>query len=199
MIEEEGEARSALSIYSNLKKAFDKKFRIGLLHGKMKTEDKQNILNAFYRNEIQMLVSTSVVEVGVDVPNATRMIIYDAHRFGLSSLHQLRGRIGRSIKPSTCYLINPSEDSLSMERLNVLVESHDGFKIASEDLRLRGPGDLIGLKQSGLPSFQFANIILDIALLEKTKTTALKLLQSHESEHQTYVFDVIKRSLKGID
>ncbi len=199
MIEEEGDARSALSIYANLKKAFDKKFRIGLLHGKMKTEDKQNVLNAFYRNEIQMLVSTSVVEVGVDVPNATRMIIYDAHRFGLSSLHQLRGRIGRSIKSSICYLINPSEDILSMERLNVLVESHDGFKIASEDLRLRGPGDLIGLKQSGLPSFQFANIILDIALLEQTKTTALKLLQSHDTEHHAYVLDVIKRSLKGID
>ena len=199
MIEDEGEARSALSIYSNLKKAFDKKFEIGLLHGKMKSDDKQAVLNAFYRNQIQMLVSTSVVEVGVDVPNATRMIIYDAHRFGLSSLHQLRGRIGRSIKPSICYLINPSDDPLSKERLNVLVESHDGFKIASEDLRLRGPGDLIGLKQSGLPSFQFANIILDIALLEKTKTSALKLLQSDVLEHQTYVQDVIQRSLKGID
>jgi ATP-dependent DNA helicase RecG len=199
MIEEEGEARSAISIYSNLRKAFDKKFEIGLLHGKMKSDDKQAVLNAFYLNKIQLLVSTSVVEVGVDVPNATRMIIYDAHRFGLSSLHQLRGRIGRSIKPSICYLINPSDDLLSKERLNVLVESHDGFKIASEDLRLRGPGDLIGLKQSGLPSFQFANIILDIALLEKTKVTALKLLQSETKEHQTYVQDVIQRSLKGID
>jgi ATP-dependent DNA helicase RecG len=199
MIEEEGEARSALSIYTNLRKAFDKKFGIGLLHGKMKTDDKQNVLNAFYRNEIQMLVSTSVVEVGVDVPNATRMIIYDAHRFGLSSLHQLRGRIGRSIKPSICYLINPSDDPLSIERLSVLVQSHDGFKIASEDLRLRGPGDLIGLKQSGLPSFQFANIILDYTLLEQTKKSALKLLHSSDSEHQKFVSEVIQRSLKGID
>lgn len=199
MIEDEGEVRSALSIYSNLKKAFSEKFKIGLLHGKMRSEEKQTVLTAFYRNELQMLVSTSVVEVGVDVPNATRMIVYDAHRFGLSSLHQLRGRIGRSVKPSVCYLINPSDDPLSKERLNVLVESHDGFKIASEDLRLRGPGDLIGLKQSGLPSFQFANIIIDYELLEQTKASALRLLKSGDVGHQTYVLDIIKRSLKGVD
>lgn len=199
VIEEETEARSALSIYRNLKKAFGKQFEIGLLHGKMKSEDKTKVLEAFRNHEISMLVSTSVVEVGVDVPNATRMIIYDANRFGLSSLHQLRGRIGRSLKDSVCYLINPSDDPLSKQRLEVLVNNHDGFEIASQDLALRGPGDLIGLKQSGLPSFQFANIILDQDLLSKTKQTAIDLLHSLNKHHMTYVNDVIEQSLKGID
>ena len=199
LIEDDGESRSAMSVYANLKKAFGKQFEIGLLHGKMKNEEKNTILNAFTSNKIAMLVSTSVVEVGVDVPNATRMIIYDAHRFGLSSLHQLRGRIGRSEKSSVCYLINPSQDPLSFQRLQVLVDSHDGFEIASQDLKLRGPGDLIGLKQSGLPSFQFANIISDYDLLIRTKQTALDLLQSQSKQHQAYITQVIEQSLKGID
>jgi len=199
LIEDDGESRSAMSVYANLKKAFGKQFEIGLLHGKMKNEEKNKVLNAFTSNKIAMLVSTSVVEVGVDVPNATRMIIYDAHRFGLSSLHQLRGRIGRSEKSSICYLINPSQDPLSFQRLQVLVDSHDGFEIASQDLKLRGPGDLIGLKQSGLPSFQFANIISDYDLLIKTKQTALELLQSQSKQHQEYITQVIEQSLKGID
>jgi ATP-dependent DNA helicase RecG len=199
VIEEETEARSALSIYRNLKKAFGKQFEIGLLHGKMKSEDKTKVLDAFRNHELSMLISTSVVEVGVDVPNATRMIIYDANRFGLSSLHQLRGRIGRSLKDSICYLINPSDDPLSKQRLEVLVNNHDGFEIASQDLALRGPGDLIGLKQSGLPSFQFANIILDQDLLTKTKQTAIELLHSSNTQHKMYVNYVIEQSLKGID
>jgi ATP-dependent DNA helicase RecG len=199
VIEEESEARSAISIYRNLKKAFGKQFEIGLLHGKMKSEDKTQVLEAFRNKKIMMLVATSVVEVGVDVPNATRMIIYDANRFGLSSLHQLRGRIGRSQKDSVCYLINPSDEPLSKQRLEVLVNSHDGFEIASQDLALRGPGDLIGLKQSGLPSFQFANIILDQDLLSKTKQTALDLLHSPQAHHKSYVNYVIEQSLKGID
>lgn len=199
LIEDDGESRSAMSVYANLKKAFGKQFEIGLLHGKMKNEEKNMVLNAFASNQMAMLVSTSVVEVGVDVPNATRMIIYDAHRFGLSSLHQLRGRIGRSEKDSVCYLINPSQDSLSNQRLQVLVNSHDGFEIASQDLKLRGPGDLIGFKQSGLPSFQFANIISDYDLLIQTKQTALELLQSSVQQHQTYITHVIEQSLKGLD
>lgn len=199
LIEDDGESRSAMSVYANLKKAFGKQFEIGLLHGKMKNEEKNKVLNAFASNQMAMLVSTSVVEVGVDVPNATRMIIYDAHRFGLSSLHQLRGRIGRSEKDSVCYLINPSQDSLSNQRLQVLVNSHDGFEIASQDLKLRGPGDLIGFKQSGLPSFQFANIISDYDLLIQTKQTALELLQSSVQQHQTYITHVIEQSLKGLD
>lgn len=199
LIEDDGESRSAVSVYTNLKKAFGKQFEIGLLHGKMKNEEKNKVLNAFTSNQLAMLVSTSVVEVGVDVPNATRMIIYDAHRFGLSSLHQLRGRIGRSEKDSVCYLINPSQDPLSTQRLQVLVNSHDGFEIASQDLKLRGPGDLIGLKQSGLPSFQFANIISDYDLLIQTKQTALELLHSSTQHHQTYITHVIEQSLKGLD
>jgi ATP-dependent DNA helicase RecG len=199
VIEEESEARSALAVYRNLKKAFGKQFEIGLLHGKMKSEDKTKVLEAFRNHEIAMLVATSVVEVGVDVPNATRMIIYDANRFGLSSLHQLRGRIGRSLKDSVCYLINPSDEPLSKQRLEVLVNNHDGFEIASQDLALRGPGDLIGLKQSGLPSFQFANIILDQDLLSKTKQTAVDLLHSSLGTHKSYVNAVIEQSLKGID
>ena len=199
VIDDEGETRSAISVYRNLKKTFEHEFKIGLLHGKMKQDEKTNVLDAFRKKQISMLVSTSVIEVGVDVANATRMIIYDAHRFGLSSLHQLRGRIGRSHKDSVCYLINPSQDSVATQRLSVLEHSHDGFFIAKQDLLMRGPGDLIGLKQSGLPSFQFANIISDEELLQQTKSTALALLQSSNPHEQDYVKHVIEASMKGLD
>lgn len=199
VIDVELESRSAVSVFHNLKKSFGNTFSIGLLHGKMKANEKTQVLEAFRNHEIDMLVSTSVIEVGVDVANATRMIIYDAHRFGLSSLHQLRGRIGRSHKDSVCYLINPSEDELSTQRLHVLETTQDGFEIARQDLALRGPGDLIGTKQSGLPSFQFANIVTDEQLLHDTKQTALALLHSEDSVEQMYVHAVTKNSLKGID
>lgn len=199
IIEDDTEARSAVTVYRNLVKSFGNDFKIGLLHGKMKSSDKIAVLEAFRNHEIDMLVTTSVIEVGVDVANATRMIIYDAHRFGLSSLHQLRGRIGRSHKDSKCYLINPSDDALSAQRLHVLETSQDGFEIAKQDLALRGPGDLIGTKQSGLPSFQFANIITDEQLLHQTKLTALSLLHSKDKLEQTYVHQVTKNSLKGMD
>jgi len=164
--------------YEKLQRRFPH-LSIGLVHGRMSSEEKEEVMNRFYEGELQILVSTTVIEVGVDVPNASIMIIEQAERFGLSQLHQLRGRIGRGSVQSYCILMPGSEPGESGRyRLNKMVETSDGFEIAEADLKLRGPGDFLGTRQSGLPEFQFADIIEDQELLEQARDVARKIMES---------------------
>jgi len=180
--------KDATAGYDKLKKRFDN-FNVGLLHGRMKSEEKDEIMQQFINNEIQVLVTTTVIEVGVDVPNASIMIVEHAERFGLSQLHQLRGRIGRGRRQSYCILIYGQKVSSEARfRLSKMVETTDGFKIAEADLKLRGPGDFLGTKQSGLPEFRIADIIEDQQLLRQAKSAANNLIQQdpnlQKPEHQ---------------
>ena len=161
-----------------LRALYPKDIAVGVLHGKMKPEQKEEIMCAFKSGEIKLLVSTTVVEVGVDVPNATVMMIENADRFGLAQLHQLRGRVGRGDAQSYCIMINTSESETAEKRLDVLNHSNDGFYIAEQDLKLRGPGDIFGIRQSGELSFQLADIYNDAALLAAAKEESSALLKA---------------------
>ena len=155
-----------------LKDLMPKDVRIGILHGRMKNNEKNRVMQYFANGDIDILVSTTVIEVGIDVPNATVILIENAERFGLATLHQLRGRVGRGKLESFCILINGSGKEEENERLNVMLESDDGFYIADEDLRLRGPGDLTGVRQSGDVRFKIADIYRDRDLFFKAKEFA---------------------------
>ena len=150
---------------------------VGILHGKMKNDKKNEIMNLFAQNKVQVLVSTTVVEVGVNVPNATVMMIENADRFGLAQLHQLRGRVGRGDAQSYCIMINTSQSKTAKKRLEILNQSNDGFKIASEDLRLRGPGDFFGIRQSGDFAFQLADIYQDAPVLQQASEAVSFILE----------------------
>ncbi len=150
--------------------------RIGMLHGKMKPKEKDAVMTAFAAGELDLLVSTTVVEVGVDVPNAVIMLIENAERYGLSQLHQLRGRIGRGKYPSTCIFLSDARGEEANERLKIMCSTDDGFKIADEDLRLRGPGDFFGSRQHGLPQLRIANMADDIEVLRQAQACAKELL-----------------------
>ena len=173
-------------IESNMKKAFGKHYNIGVLHGKLSNEEKENVMNSFKNNEIQILISTTVVEVGVDVSNATMMVIYDAFRFGLSALHQLRGRVGRNDLQSYCVLISNHET----ERLKVLTSTNDGFKVAEEDFKLRGSGDLFGYRQSGDMAFNLADIKKDFDILTKAKEDAIEFMNSSDNKYD-YIKNIV--------
>lgn len=161
------------------KYAFRYRAAVGLLHGKMKQEEKEQVLDKFYKGEIKILVSTQVVEVGIDVKNANTMIIYDATHFGLASLHQLRGRIGRDGSKSFCILVTNEEDA---DKLDILTKSEDGFAIAEEDMKQRGPGELTGLKQSGIPDFAFLNIIDDYKIFVVARDDAKEIIKNKEDK-----------------
>ena len=162
-----------------MQKAFGKICHIGIMHGKMKDTEKEQIMDKFKQNQIQILISTTVIEVGVDVPNASVMIIEHAERFGLSQLHQLRGRVGRGNKKSFCLLLySPNLSEVGKERLSVIRSSTDGFEIAREDLRLRGPGEFMGAKQSGAPLLRFADLNHDTELLEAARQASQSWLST---------------------
>jgi len=153
-------------------------FKVGLLHGKMKSLDKASIMKDFYDNKIQILVSTTVIEVGVDVPNANMMIIEHGERFGLSQLHQLRGRVGRGKHKSYCVLmLSYAISNEGKERAQIMVDSNDGFKIAEADLELRGPGEFLGTRQSGLAGFKMANLVRDQQILIEARKAAFELIK----------------------
>ncbi len=155
-------------------------YRVGLLHGRMSTREKDEVMRDFKENRVQVLVSTTVIEVGVNVPNASVMVVEHAERFGLSQLHQLRGRIGRGARQSYCMLLTDVKQSReARSRLRTMEETGDGFRIAEADLKLRGPGDFLGTRQSGLPEFRYADILGDQYLLETAKNTALEM---HDSD-----------------
>ncbi|NMB39684.1 MAG: DNA helicase RecG, partial [Firmicutes bacterium] len=167
--------RAAISEMENLSQNQLAHVRVGLVHGQMGKE-KDQIMEDFYKGKIDVLISTTVIEVGMNVPNATVMIIENADRFGLAQLHQLRGRVGRSIEKAYCFLIANPQTDLAKQRLNVLRTTNDGLKIAEEDLKLRGPGDLLGTRQSGEPWFRLADIIRDQNLLELASEEARKII-----------------------
>ncbi len=185
--------RNVEQVYENLVKNFGTKFSIGQLHGKMSSDEKELIMNEFSKGKIQILVTTTVIEVGVNVINATTMIIYDAHRFGLSQLHQLRGRVQRGTRQGNCYLLTDSKDPLSLERLEVLVQESNGFEISRQDLRLRGPGDILGTRQSGLPAFLLGNLVEDTAIIEVAKADAIEILnECYEKDNKQLIEKMIE-------
>ena len=163
-----------------LREKLNTKIRVEMIHGKMKADQKQEIMDQFAKGNIDVLVSTTVIEVGINVPNATVMLVENAERFGLAQLHQLRGRIGRGKEQSYCIFMNHSEKPENNKRLKILNDSNDGFYIAEQDLKLRGPGDLFGIRQSGLMEFKIADVYQDAALLKKISQTVDHLLAEDE-------------------
>ncbi|MCF2681422.1 ATP-dependent DNA helicase RecG [Faecalicatena contorta] len=166
------EAENVIDYTQRLQQEMGDAVRVSYLHGKMKQPEKDDIMDRFGKNEIQILVSTTVIEVGIDVPNATVMMIENAERFGLAQLHQLRGRVGRGKYQSYCIFMSASKSKETKERLDILNHSNDGFKIASEDLRLRGPGDLFGIRQSGLMNFRIGDVYQDAGILQMASEAA---------------------------
>ncbi len=168
--------KTVVTLQKNLQEAFSS-YTTEMLHGKMKNAEKNEIMERFNANQIQVLVSTTLIEVGVDVHNANRMVIYNAERFGLSTLHQLRGRIGRGTIQGKCYLLTQSKDPAALERLESVVKNHDGFSLSLADLKQRGPGDLAGTRQSGLPLFIFGDFYSDQKIMVQASLDSAELIQ----------------------
>lgn len=180
---------SVMELKEKLNKAFNNKVRIEILHGKLKQKEKDELMKGFAENKINILISTTVIEVGIDIPNATMMVIYNAERFGLATLHQLRGRVGRSGIQSYCYLVT---NSFNNERLKVMEESSDGFYIAEKDFEQRGQGDLFGVKQSGDMSFKIANLKRDFNILSQANIDANEFLDNKSYLNYEYYTKIIK-------
>ena len=161
-----------------MEERYFKGYRVGLLHGKMKSKEKEEAITRFKNGDMQLLVSTTVVEVGVDVPNAVIMMIENAERFGLSQLHQLRGRVGRGRDQSYCILLSDARGELTRRRLEVMCKTNDGFAIAREDLNLRGPGDFFGVRQHGLPTLKLADLLTDTIVLQRAQEAAREILSA---------------------
>ena len=174
--ESDTELASAVKYADELQRGDFRGYTVGLMHGKMKSVDKKKVMESFSKGETQLLVSTTVIEVGVDVPNAVIMVIENAERFGLSQLHQLRGRIGRGQYKSTCILITDAKNDTAQRRMKVMETTTDGFKIADEDLRLRGPGEFFGSRQHGLPEMKIADMLEDRGTLEETQRAAKEIV-----------------------
>ncbi len=176
------EAENVTDYSRTLKEEMGAQVRVECLHGRMSQAEKDDIMERFGQNEIQILVSTTVIEVGIDVPNASVIMIENSERFGLAQLHQLRGRVGRGKHQSYCIFMSSSKSKETRKRLEILNKTNDGFKIASEDLKLRGPGDLFGIRQSGLLDFKLGDVFQDARLLQQANEAA-DWLYSHENEY----------------
>lgn len=172
------DVQNAIDVHTTLSYFFQNRFKVGLMHGRLSSDEKDSVMKAFSANDVQVLVSTTVVEVGVNVPNATMMVIYDAERFGLSQLHQLRGRVGRGSNQSYCILLAAPKSEVGQERMRIMTETNDGFVLSEKDLELRGPGDFFGKKQSGVPEFKVADMVHDYRTLETARNDAAILIQS---------------------
>jgi ATP-dependent DNA helicase RecG len=174
------DVQNAIDVHSTLTHYFQYRFKVGLMHGRLNADEKECVMNEFKDNKLQVLVSTTVIEVGVNVPNATIMVIYDAERFGLSQLHQLRGRVGRGAEQSYCILLADPKSDVGKERMRIMTETTDGFVLSEKDLELRGPGDFFGKKQSGVPEFKVADMVHDYKALETARKDASYLIESEE-------------------
>jgi ATP-dependent DNA helicase RecG len=189
---EKMDLKDATRMYEQLRDRVFPSFTVGLLHGKMKTADKEDVMRRFVGGEIQILVATTVVEVGVDVANASLMVIEHAERFGLSQLHQLRGRVGRGAEQSACVLLSSDKQTqVARERLGIMEETSDGFRIAEKDLELRGPGEVMGTRQSGVPTFRVGNLVRDVQILEEARREADHYLTARRMTRETS--DLIER------
>lgn len=185
-------AKDVNGLYEALKDKLSP-YNVSLLHGKLSSEQKDEIMDKFTKNEIQVLISTTVVEVGVNVKNATMMIIYDADKFGLSQIHQLRGRVQRSSYEGTCYLLTSSKDVDTLARLNVLVKTNNGFEISYEDLKLRGPGDILGTRQSGIPGFILGNLMEDTKFIEASRADAIEIVNNLDKKENRDYYDYLSQ------
>ena len=177
---EKSDLIAATEMYEELSKNEFSNLEVGLIHGKMEKTEKDSIMNNFSANNINILISTTVIEVGIDVPNSTIMLIEHAERFGLTQLHQLRGRVGRGKNKSFCILVRRSFSENAKKRLNIMEETNDGFVIADEDLKIRGPGEFFGIRQSGYLSFKIANMKTDSLLIQKARKLAKEIIK-HDS------------------
>ena len=173
------EVENVIDYAAMLKEELGGDITVDYLHGKMKQAEKDRIMERFSCNEIQVLVSTTVIEVGINVPNATVMMVENAERFGLAQLHQLRGRVGRGAYQSYCIFMSSSKSKETKERLEILNQTNDGFKIANEDLKLRGPGDLFGIRQSGLMDFKLGDVFQDAKILQMANEAADWLIKTN--------------------
>lgn len=178
------DVQNAVDVYEQLTHIFNGRFKVGLMHGRLHSDEKDAVMRSFSEGDIHVLVSTTVVEVGVNVPNATFMVIYDAERFGLAQLHQLRGRVGRGEHQSYCVLIADPKTDEGKERMLSMTETNDGFKLAEKDLELRGPGDFFGKKQSGLPEFKMADLVHDYRVLDVARQDAAVLVEQDAFWHE---------------
>jgi len=177
------ELDSAVEIFNTLKDSHFSDLRLGLLHGKMNSRDKEKIINEFYEGKINVLVSTTVIEVGVNVPNAVVMLVLNAERFGLAQLHQLRGRVGRGKHQSYCILVNENKSKKSADRMNILKKTDNGFLVAEEDLKIRGPGDFFGTRQHGLSKYEIQNIINDVEVVREVQELSKNILVNNPGLH----------------
>ncbi|MTK86519.1 DNA helicase RecG, partial [Turicibacter sanguinis] len=180
---EESEAmdvQNAVEVYHLWQHHFQGRAKVGLMHGRLSQAEKDAVMDDFVANRSQILISTTVIEVGVNVPNANLMLIYDAHRFGLSQLHQLRGRVGRGSEQAYCLLMSDIKNEASLERLTIMTQTTNGFEISEADLKLRGPGDFFGEKQSGVPVFKMADLVQDFNILQVAMQDAYRLVSSDE-------------------
>jgi ATP-dependent DNA helicase RecG len=191
------DVQNAIDVHHTLSVYFGSRYKVGLMHGRLSSAEKDEVMQGFTANEAQVLVSTTVVEVGVNVPNATFMLIYDAERFGLSQLHQLRGRVGRGSEQSYCILLGDPKNEVGKERMKIMTETNDGFALSEKDLELRGPGDFFGKKQSGMPEFKVADMVHDYRALETARNDAAILVQSDvfwQSDKYQSLRDTLKDS-----
>jgi len=189
--------RNAYEVFERLKDLITGK--VELLHGKMKSTQKEEIMNRYKLGEIDCLVSTTVIEVGVDIPNASVMVVVDADRFGLSQLHQLRGRIGRGDYESYCFLISNNKSEKAVSRLKTIEKISDGFELSEADLKLRGPGDFFGVRQSGYPKFIYADMIKDMRILLIARDDAKKIVYNIDDESNEIFKDYLANNSSKID
>ena len=196
--------QSANELFFELEKGYFKDYNIALLHGRMKNKEKSEIMQNFKEKKIDILVSTTVIEVGVNIPNATVMVIEEAQRFGLAQLHQLRGRVGRGSEKSYCILVYNETNEITRQRIQIMCSTDNGFIISQKDLELRGPGELFGLRQHGLPEFKLANLSKHISILETAQKDLKKITEqnilSEESKAELFakIYNRFENEMKEI-